>query len=521
MNAFRALGGIALAHAGLFFAALNCAEADLPSHSDVTVSGISATDMAARRAAAQRIFDERKEVIAGFVALARSKGGAPLERDDPRLNAIALLGEYSAETEESLEFLIKNIDLAPPGIKNPRMEEYPCAAALIKIGGPAAERAAIRLVQRTIDDKSKLSCDLLIYVINQVEGDEIGELLIEKMAKEGRGGMPATLAFLLNRAAELRQAKARAGQVEQIDVLGLRDKQKMLPPLATEYVRAKAVVQVGYSGVDSDVAAVGGFLGGEGKQALLLLNDRPSMQALSAQGEKWEKVKPTEYLIAARGAAIIVNPANQLAALTQDQVRGVFKGEIADWGILGGTGLAASGKKAPITAYGLPAGDPVSAILQQEGVLVQSHQVTAKKDSAEVLAAVAADSQGIGVVDLAALPVGDKSVRVLAIQIGTGNKAELVPPTPDNLKNAMYPYAQRVYLYVHPQASDAAKDFAKFVATCGAAEATPYADTLKTTMDAYRKNGLISLAEAAIDRAAKEAFDAAKAEPAKAEAKKK
>ncbi len=313
-----------------------------------------------------------------------------------------------------------------------------------------------------------------------------------------------------------RLAEMKAGKGERLSALGVMGGQKVVNALALEYVKAKAVVQVGWNGVDSDTAAVGGFLGGEGKQALLLLNDRPSVQALAALGERWEKVKPTEYLIAGRGAAIIVNPANQLASLTQDQVRGLFKGEIADWGLLGGTGLAASGNKAPITAYGLPAGDPVSAILQQEGVLVQSHQVTAKKDSAEVLAAVAADSQGIGVVDLAALPVGDKSVRVLAIQIGTGNKAELVPPTPDNLKNAMYPYAQRVYLYVHPQASDAAKDFAKFVATCGAAEATPYADTLKTTMDAYRKSGLIPLADPAIDRAAKEAFDAAKAESAKA-----
>ncbi len=317
-----------------------------------------------------------------------------------------------------------------------------------------------------------------------------------------------------------RLAEMKSGKGERIGSVGVLGGQKVAGALATEYVRAKAVVQVGFNAVDSDTAAMGGFLGGEGKQALLLLNDRPSVQAMAALGERWEQVKPTEYLLAARGAAIIVNPANQLGALTQDQVRGIFKGEIADWGILGGTGLAASGKKAPITAYGLPAGDPVSAILQQEGVLVQSHQVTATKDSAEVLAAVAADSQGIGVVDLAALPVGDKSVRVLAIQIGSGNKAELVPPTPDNLKNAMYPYAQRVYLYVHPQASDAAKDFAKFVATCGAAEATLSADTLKTTMDAYRKNGLISLAEAAIDRAAKEAFDAAKAEPAKAETKK-
>jgi hypothetical protein len=69
----------------------------------------------------------------------------------------------------------------------------------------------------------------------------------------------------------------------------------------------------------------------------------------------------------------------------------------------------------------------------------------------------------------------------------------------------MYPLSSRVYLYVHPKASDTAKDFAKFVATCGGSEAGPYADTVKAVMDTYQKHGLIPLADAAIERAAKDA----------------
>jgi ABC-type phosphate transport system substrate-binding protein len=81
----------------------------------------------------------------------------------------------------------------------------------------------------------------------------------------------------------------------------------------------------------------------------------------------------------------------------------------------------------------------------------------------------------------------------------------------------MYPLSQRLWLYVHPQASDTAKDFVKFIATCGASEASPYADTVKAVMDTYRKHGLVPLADAALLRMTKDAMadDAARAKAGK------
>jgi hypothetical protein len=78
----------------------------------------------------------------------------------------------------------------------------------------------------------------------------------------------------------------------------------------------------------------------------------------------------------------------------------------------------------------------------------------------------------------------------------------------------MYPLSQRLWLYVHPQASDTARDFVKFIATCGgstsltagASKATPYADTVKAVMDTYRKHGLVPLADAALLRMVKDAM---------------
>jgi len=166
-------------------------------------------------------------------------------------------------------------------------------------------------------------------------------------------------------------------------------------------------------------------------------------------------------------------------------------------------------------------------------------RMVVKKDTAEVVAAVSMDSQAIGFVDLTAIPgmgagvlagdvvvgaladdlaAGGQSVRVLAIQLGTGERAKYILPTAENVKNAMYPLSQRLYLYVHPQANETAKDFAKFLATCGGSEASPYADTVKSVMEAYRKHGLIPLAEEAMVRAAKDAMAEVEAREVKARA---
>jgi phosphate transport system substrate-binding protein len=275
--------------------------------------------------------------------------------------------------------------------------------------------------------------------------------------------------------------------------------------------------------------AVSPFVAAGGKE-LLLLADKPSDKAMQVHGAKWNELNPAEYLLAGRGVAIIVNPANKLESLTLEQVRSIFGGEVDDWAVIGSTGLTAggglggaaggspAGKKpagaagVPIHAFGLRGSDLAGAIFNKECLSEgKIKKVTFKKDTAETLAAVSMDTQAIAFVDLAAIPATGQSVKILGIQINTGKNAGEAPatrvcqPTAENIKNAMYPFSQRLYLYVHPKASETAKDFAKFIATCGGSEASPYADTVKSVMETYRKNGLIPLADAAIERAAKDA----------------
>jgi ABC-type phosphate transport system substrate-binding protein len=383
--------------------------------------------------------------------------------------------------------------------------------------------------------------------------------------------------------AEKRVAEKRTGKGVRLSAIGIVGGGKAVPDLAIEYVKAKAVVQMGYAATDSDVAAVGAFAragsgatskpaqaGGSaaimagsaipsvgtpssapatmpatapalvppmtpfvaaGGKELLFLADKPSARAMELYGKQWNALGstslttsgrdangqpngtgPAEYLLAGRAAAVIVNPANKIDALTIGQLQAIFGGEVADWSTIGSTGLTASGgtAKGTIKPYGLRGDDLATGIFEKECLeRARWKRVEIKKDSAEVLAAVSMDPQAIGFVDLAGISATGQSVRILAIKLGTGERAKLILPTPENIKNAMYPLSQRLWLYVHPQASDTAKDFVKFIATCGASEASPYADTVKAVMDTYRKHGLVPLADAALLRMVKDAMAAA------------
>ena len=132
-------------------------------------------------------------------------------------------------------------------------------------------------------------------------------------------------------------------------------------------------------------------------------------------------------------------------------------------------------------------------------------RVTVKKNTAEAVAAVGVDPQAIAFVDLAAIPAAGQNVKVLAIKVGRGEKAKIIKPTPENIKNAMYPLSQRYFLYVHPKARDAARTFEAFI-------------TSVLAIEPVRQAGLIPLADAAIQRAAKDALAKAKAAAEKAAA---
>ncbi|MCL2645571.1 MAG: substrate-binding domain-containing protein [Phycisphaerales bacterium] len=275
---------------------------------------------------------------------------------------------------------------------------------------------------------------------------------------------------------EKRVAEMKAGKGPRIFVPGVTGGRAVLQDVAVDFVRAKALLQVTYQPGES-AAAVGGFVNaGSPQRELLLLDGRPNEQTLRQYGTKWNDLQPVESMPAAAAVAVVVNPANKIASLSIDQLQSILTGKTGDWKLLGST--ARSGD---IHVFGLPGDTTTSKIISKELLpITQASKLKTRKDIAEVLSAVSLDPQAIGFVDLAAIPAG-QNVKILPI----GPAIKPADPTPANIKSGMYPLAQRMFLYVHPKASDTAKDFAKFL-TSGECDET------------FRKNGLIPLSDQAI-----------------------
>lgn len=326
---------------------------------------------------------------------------------------------------------------------------------------------------------------------------------------------------------EQRLADAKSGNGTRLEAVGIKLARAPLQDLVTEYVRSKAAVQPAFSAADTDVAAISAFTaGGSRGPDLLLLGNRPSTRAMELHGKKWlelgvdENGKPTGsgpegHMLAGRAVAVVVNAANSLTALPLSQLQSIFSGESMDSAIVGDDARMpppGGAGKPPISLYGLRPSDPAGAVFAREA-LPQSKwkRVTLKANTAEVLSAVSADPQAMGFIDLAALPRSGQTVKVLGLQIGEGDQVKVVQPTPENIRNAAYPLSERLYLYVHPQASETAKDFATFLTTCGESAANPYTDTVKIVMDAYLKHGLFPLADVAMERMAADAREPAHA----------
>lgn len=189
---------------------------------------------------------------------------------------------------------------------------------------------------------------------------------------------------------------------------------------------------------------------------------------------------------------IIVHPKNMLDALPLQELRGIFRGDVLQW-------PAASGAAASMHAYGLYYTDPTAQLLKT--CIAEGSEMPLKYDSLpdnhKVILEVARDPTAIGFVDLSQLPSDEKSVKLLNVYRSGCSKREKVSAEKHATNNKTdkaerngpsavvgsrlssrsarffaedYPLATTFLLYVSPQASEVAKDFAQFTASEHGAE---------------------------------------------------
>lgn len=159
-------------------------------------------------------------------------------------------------------------------------------------------------------------------------------------------------------------------------------------------------------------------------------------------------VNPYETAIAHDAISIVVNPDNTIDALTVDQVKSIFTGQITNWKEVNGPDMpiivvtrdSSSGTYGSFLELALGKGANIT-----DKAIVQASNQTVKNT-------VATTKGSIGYIGLGYV---DSSVKAISY--------DGVMPTKESAVNHTYKLARELYMYTNGQPTGAVKDFIDFV----------------------------------------------------------
>jgi len=197
--------------------------------------------------------------------------------------------------------------------------------------------------------------------------------------------------------------------------------------------------------------------GGSGVGIAALINGTTDIADASRamkQGEK-EKLRSRfatlgfETAVAQDGLSIYVNAANPVQALTLDQLRAIYVGDVTNWKEVGGA-------DAPIVLYSRENSSGTYVYFKDHVLKGADYSARAQTlpGTAAVVNAVAKEKNGIGYGGAAYA----KGVRDVKIRVGS----ELVGPTAEDVKSGRYPLARPLFMYTRSRPSGDAKAFMDF-----------------------------------------------------------
>jgi phosphate transport system substrate-binding protein len=197
--------------------------------------------------------------------------------------------------------------------------------------------------------------------------------------------------------------------------------------------------------------------GGSGTGLAALINGTTDIAMSSrpmkeAEGEKLRtrfNTTGTEISVAKDGVTFYVNEANPVGALTVEQLRDIYLGDITNWKQVGGP-------DAPIVVYSRENSSGTYVFVKD--VLLGGEDYTPRAQTlpgtAAVVNAVSKEKNGIGYGGAAYA----KGVKELKVKVG----GEEVAPSADNIKSGKYPLSRDLYFYLRNKPSGEAKAFIDF-----------------------------------------------------------
>ena len=271
-----------------------------------------------------------------------------------------------------------------------------------------------------------------------------------------------------------RLAEVKAGNGTAIVVCDLTGCGDVLNDLSLKFVKAKAAVQLKFARVEGrgsrDESRTAEAVEKLNKGAVdLLLAHGKSGELRGESGER--KASPTvekgtvpgtmqgegqspiprSIELGRMAVGVIVHPENPLESLPMDEAKGIFCGEIKKW-------PAVRGAAAAMHVFGLRNTTPIAQLLKESfnrdpkgSAPTATLKYTAQPNNEKVVLAVARDPAAIGFVDMSQLPPNEKSVKL--VPVFEGKSKSQIPN----------PLSRTLTLYVSPNASQTAKDFADFL----------------------------------------------------------
>lgn len=178
----------------------------------------------------------------------------------------------------------------------------------------------------------------------------------------------------------------------------------------------------------------------------ICMSSRPIKDAESEKLRTRFNTTGTEIAVAKDGVTFYVNEKNPLNSLTQEQIKGIYLGDITNWKEVGGP-------DAPIVVYSRENSSGTYVFVKDNLLGGDDYTASAQTlpGTAAVVNAVSKEKNGIGYGGAAYA----KGIKELKIKVGSDE----VAPSAENIKSGKYPLARDLYFYLRNKPTGEAKAF--------------------------------------------------------------
>jgi phosphate transport system substrate-binding protein len=181
----------------------------------------------------------------------------------------------------------------------------------------------------------------------------------------------------------------------------------------------------------------------------IAMSSRPIKDAENQKVRALAKAPAEQVSVAKDGVTFYVHEKNPLNALTVEQLKGIYLGDITNWKDVGGP-------NAPIVLYSRENSSGTYVFVKDNLLGGEDYAPEAQTlpGTAAVVNAITKEKNGIGYGGAAYA----KGIKELKIKVGN----EEIAPSAENIKSGKYPLSRDLYFYLRTQPTGEVKSFIDF-----------------------------------------------------------